>query len=200
MTDQIDALADIAEGGALDELRRRRPVTREQLQASYDALFAPVDDSAFPVAERALVAAFATRLTADDEAARAYADAAASVDRALAEIVTGAAAEAAVTGPFGDFVEVGLQDENLDGLRYEPSAAVRDAVGDRLAAALTHTHLLTYRPREAHDEALDRLLAAGWSLDGIVTFSQLVAFLAFQQRVAAGLRVLSALPEKEVAA
>lgn len=200
MTDQIDVLADIAEGSALDELRRRRPVTREQLQASYDALFSPVDDSDFPVAERALVAAFATRLTADDETAAAYADAAAATGFALAEVVLAEAEAAAVSGPYGDFVESGLHAENADGLRYEPSEAIRDAVGTRLAAALEHTHLLTFRPREAHDAALDRLLAAGWSVDGVVTLSQLVSFLAFQQRVAAGLRVLSASSQKEVAA
>lgn len=200
MTDQIDVLAAIPEGSALDDLRRRRPVTREQLQASYDALFSPVDDSDFPVVERALIAAFATRLTADDETAAAYADAAAATGFALAEIVLDEADAAAVAGPYGDFVESGLQGENLDGLRYVPSEAVRVAVGDRLAAALAHTHLLTYRPREAHDEALDRLLAAGWSVDGVVTLSQLVSFLAFQQRVAAGLRVLSATTEEEVAA
>jgi uncharacterized protein YciW len=35
------------------------------------------------------------------------------------------------------------------------------------------------------------LLDAGWSNAGIVTLSQLVAFLAFQIRAAAGLRTLS---------
>jgi uncharacterized protein YciW len=36
------------------------------------------------------------------------------------------------------------------------------------------------------------LLDAGWSNGGIVTLSQLVAFLAFQLRAAAGLRILAA--------
>lgn len=199
-SDRIDALAGIAPDSPLDELRRRRPVTREQLQASYDALFSPVDDTDFTATERALVAAFATRLTAQDETAAAYAEAAAQTGVALAELVLEEADAAAVSGPYGDFVEAGLQGENADGLRYEPSDDVTAAVGERLAAALAHTHLLTFRPREAHDEALDRLLAAGWSVDGIVTLSQLVSFLAFQQRVAAGLRVLSATTQKEVAA
>jgi len=35
------------------------------------------------------------------------------------------------------------------------------------------------------------LLDAGWSTTGIVTLSQIVAFLAFQIRVATGLRVLA---------
>ena len=38
---------------------------------------------------------------------------------------------------------------------------------------------------------LQALLDAGWSNDDIVTLSQLVAFLAFQIRAAAGLRILA---------
>lgn len=200
ITDRIDTLAGVAEGSALDALRRRRPVTREQLQASDDALFAPVDDAEFPVRERVLVAAFATRLTADDETAAEYAARAVVADSDAAAIVFAEASGAATSGPYGEYVEAGLAPESTDGRRYEPSEAARDALGERLAAALAHAHLLTYRPREAHDRELDRLLAAGWSIDGIVTLSQLVAFLAFQQRVAAGLRVLDASIQKEVAA
>ena len=36
------------------------------------------------------------------------------------------------------------------------------------------------------------MVDAGWSADGIVTLSQLVSFLAFQQRVVTGLRALAA--------
>ena len=39
---------------------------------------------------------------------------------------------------------------------------------------------------------LQALLDAGWSTPEIVTLSQLVAFLTFQIRVAAGLRTLAA--------
>ena len=51
-TDVVDELVGVRRDDVLDELRRRRPVTRDQLQASYDALFAPVDDSTFAVADR----------------------------------------------------------------------------------------------------------------------------------------------------
>jgi len=63
-------------------------------------------------------------------------------------------------------------------------------VSHRLAAALAHTHLLVYRPRDSSADALQTLLDAGWSTTGIVTLSQLVAFLNFQLRVVAGLTVL----------
>ena len=63
-------------------------------------------------------------------------------------------------------------------------------LGDRLAAALAHTHLLVFRPRESSADDIQRLVDAGWSADGIVTLSQLVSFLAFQQRVVTGLTAL----------
>lgn len=190
--DVVDQLAGVRAGDRLDAVRRRRPVTRDQLQASFDALFAPVDDAEFPVVERELVAAFATRATADDATARFYAARARRADADLAEVVLAEASAASTAGPFGAYAEAGLQAESTDGRRYEPGLAARDVLGERLTAALAHAHLLTFRPRESDAAALDRLLDAGWSVDGIVTLSQLVAFLAFEQRVAAGLRVLAA--------
>ena len=192
--DVIDELVDVTEGGRLDALRRRRPVTREQLQASSDALFVPLEDSQISIAERLLVAAFATRLTNPDATADRYAGLARTADAPRAEIVLAEAAAVAAPGPFGVYTEAGLRAESVEGRRYRPSGEVADALGERLAAALAHTQLLVSRPREAGADALDRLLDAGWSTDGIVTLSQLVAFLAFQQRVAAGLRVLAASP------
>lgn len=198
--DIVDVLVGVSEGDALDLLRRRRPVTREQLQASHDALFAPIDDSDFALAERLLVAAFATRATADDETAAYYADAATAADPERAATVLAEASAAATAGPFGTYAEAGLQSESTDGRRYEPGIAARDALGEHLTAAIAHAHLLTARPREADGAAQARLLDAGWTADGIVTLSQLVSFLAFQQRVAAGLRILSAPTSSEVSA
>ncbi|MEI3846179.1 MULTISPECIES: CMD domain protein [unclassified Microbacterium] len=194
-TDVVDELVGVRRGDVLDELRRRRPVTRDQLQASYDALFAPVDDRTFAVADRVLVAAFATRSTADDETARHYADAARDADSERAALVLAEASFAATAGPFGAYREEGLRGESSEGRRYEPSPDTRDVLGERLAAALAHTHLLTFRPREADAADHARLLEAGWTPDGIVTLSQLVSFLAFQQRVAAGLRAIAATQE-----
>lgn len=189
--DTVDALAGIVPASPLDELRRQRPVTREQLQASYDALFTPPNDNAFPLTRRRLVAAFATRVTADDSTAHFYADAAHLADPARATIVLAEASAAAATGPFGVYREAGLRGEDTEGRHYEPSAAVRDALGDALSAAIAHAHLLTFRPREAGADDHTRLLEAGWTPDGIVTLSQLISFLAFQQRVATGLRALA---------
>lgn len=191
MTDDIvDRIAEVTP--ELDALRRRRPVTREQLQASFDALFRPVTVEHVSQAERELVAAFATGLAgADDASAAFYAARAQEGDPQRATAVIAEATGAADSGPFGAYTELGLQGENTEGERYAPSDAVTAAIGERLAAALAHTHLLVFRPREASGADLGRLLDAGWSTDGIVTLSQLVSFLAFQQRVVTGLRVLA---------
>jgi CMD domain protein len=189
--DIVDQIAGVTP--ELDALRRRRPVTREQLQASFDALFRPVSVEHVSQEERELIAAFATSLAGSaDETAAFYADRARQTDAERADVVLAEAAAAATSGPFGSYTELGLQDENTEGRRYTPSDAVTAALGERLAAALAHTHLLVLRPREAAGVDLGRLLDAGWSADGIVTLSQLVSFLAFQQRVITGLRVLAA--------
>ena len=189
--DIVDQIAGVTP--ALDALRRRRPVTREQLQASFDALFHPVSDEHVSQAERELVAAFATRLAGSSDATGTfYADRALAADPHRAAVVLAEASDAAVEGPFGAYTERGLQSESTEGERYTPSDAAAEALGSRVAAALAHTHLLVFRPREASSADNGRLLAAGWSADGIVTLSQLVSFLAFQQRVITGLRVLAA--------
>jgi CMD domain protein len=65
-------------------------------------------------------------------------------------------------------------------------------LGARLAAAFDHAHLLVFHPRDAAPARLQALLDAGWSTTtDIVTLSQMIAFLSFQIRVAAGLRVLA---------
>lgn len=191
MTDDIvDTIA--GSSAALAALRDRRPQTRRQLQASFDALFAPVFTAHATQAERELIAAFATRLTGADRTSSFYAERALAADPARVRLVIDEAVRATTTGPFGSYIEVGLQGENEDGSRYTPSADAVESLGVRLAAALAHTHLLVFRPRESGADDLDRLLRAGWDEDGIVTLSQLVSFLAFQQRVITGLRALDA--------
>ncbi|MCR2825501.1 CMD domain protein [Microbacterium sp. zg.Y909] len=189
--DVIDELAAVAPGSALDALRRQRPVTRQQAQESFAALFVPRDDTEVSLADRLLIAAFATRLTGDDATAAFYRAHATETDPDRAAVVADAAAGAAAPGPFGRYREPGLQPESTDGLRWQAPADVRAAVGDRLATALEHTHLLVVRPREADAAALAALTDAGWSVDAVVTLSQLVAFLAFQQRVVTGLRTIA---------
>ncbi len=80
----------------------------------------------------------------------------------------------------------------MAGAIYQVAETQRAALGDRLTAALEHVHMLVFHPRDANAAGLQVLLDTGWSNTGIVTISQLVAFLAFQIRAIAGLRTLEA--------
>jgi uncharacterized protein YciW len=62
----------------------------------------------------------------------------------------------------------------------------------RLPAMLRHAALLTKHPGAATKADLDALLAAGLSPRDIVTISQIIAFVAYQARVAVGMRLLAA--------
>lgn len=97
---------------------------------------------------------------------------------AVAAFVAGLHQDAVVTAFYAERLEE-LAPGLLDG-----------ALGGRLDAAFEHARLLVFRPDEARRESLDALAEAGWSTTGIVTLSQLVAFLSFQIRVIAGLRLL----------
>lgn len=189
--DVIDEVLAILPGDRLDAVRAARPAARENAQRSYEALFAPVDPSETGLAERALVAQFVAGVSREPLLTDWYR--AAAVDagaESAAAVVDALIATSATVGPFGSYREAGLVEESTDGARLTIDQATRLLVGDRLAAAIEHAHLLVFRPREASPEALDRLLDAGWSTTGIVTLSQLVAFLSFQLRIVIGLGAL----------
>nr|WP_183244700.1 CMD domain protein [Bradyrhizobium sp. cir1] len=193
-TDIIDTLAGIEPGSALDAIRARRLQARENAQKSYLSLFEPIDAGDFSLAERAAVAAFVTGLHGESPIAAFYreklaanADGAALVEPIKAEIERGK-----TSGPYGTFPAGPLSVENKAGLIYRVSPERKSVLGARLVAALEHAHLLVFRPRDAASADMKALLAAGWSTTGIVTFSQLVAFLSFQVRVVSGLRTLAA--------
>ena len=191
MSDLIDDLVGITPGSPLDALRAKRPVARGDAQATYDGLItAPADLVRTTAVERAALGYWVAALSRADGLAGHYrslldasdADVRAAIDAALLGALT--------TGPYGAYPEGPLSVEDEDGPHWVAPPALRTAVGERLAAALAHAHLLTYRPRDAGPDALQALLDAGWSTDGVVTVSQLVAFTHFQLRVIAGLRVL----------
>lgn len=183
--DLIDALLGVREGDAIDVVRRSRPAAREHTQATLVALLDPVDDGAFALADRLAVATFVVALHGDTPLHAVYE---ADLTPSVRETVATLAAQAARPGPYGVFREPGLAGESVEGERWSAPA---DAVGERLAAALTHAALLVLRPRESRPEALQALLDAGWTREGVVTLSQLVAFLTFQVRIVAGLGVLA---------
>lgn len=201
-SDVIDELLGVTPGSALDELRALRPVTRENAQASYNALFAPAHPGTVTAVERFAIAAFVAGLHATSVAQQYYAEQlngavaapeaqASGASRTLPQLIATEVTAGRTTGPYGEFPAGPLTAENTEGLHYRVAPERRDDLGIRLSAALEHAHLLVFRPREASPEALQALLEAGWSTSDIVTLSQLVAFLTFQIRVVAGLELLA---------
>ena len=192
--DIIDTLAGIEQGSALDAIRAKRVQARENAQKSYLSLFEPIDAGDVSLVERAAAAAFVTGLHGESPVAAFYREKlATSADGArLVELIEAEIARGRTSGPYGSFPAGPLSVENTAGLIYRVSAASKSVLGARLVAALEHAHLLVFRPRDAASTDMKALLAAGWSNTGIVTFSQLVAFLSFQVRVVSGLRTLVA--------
>ena len=120
--------------------------------------------------------------------------AAAGASAALQAAIGAAVAAARVEGPYGHYPKGPLSAEDKAGPVHRIAQPTRDALGPRLAAAFEHTHMLVFHPRDSAPPYLQALLDAGWSTTGIVVVSQLVAFLSYQIRVVAGLRVLNARP------
>ena len=188
-TDVIDQLIGVTEGDALFTLRTQRPDAKKNAQASFDALFASDELGQASQLER-LALAYWTIALSQSPTAPFYSDLLAAESPETLAALDAALPGAVTTGPYGDYPAGPLTVENVSGLNWEPDGALIAAVGPRLAAALAHTHLLVYRPRDSSADALQALLDAGWSTTGIVTLSQLVAFLNFQLRVVAGLTAL----------
>ncbi|QDZ15086.1 CMD domain protein [Humibacter ginsenosidimutans] len=188
-TDVIDRLVGIDEGDPVFALRVQRPDAKRNAQASYDALFASDALEHVGRPERLAIAYWAVAL-AQSVVAPHYRDLLAAESPQTLAALDAALPGAVTTGPYGDYPDGPLSVENQQGLHWQAPPELVAAVGVRLAAALEHTHLLTYRPRDASADALQALLDAGWDTTGIVTLSQLVSFLNFQLRVVAGLTVL----------
>ena len=191
MSDLIDELVGIMPGDRLDALRAKRPTARSDAQTTYDALVAaPADLTRASRAERVPLGYWVASLSYAEALAAHYRSLLEGLDAGALAAIDAALPGARTTGPFGAYPAGPLSAEDEDGLRWAAPAELREAVGARLAAALEHAHLLTYRPRESSADALQALLDAGWTTDGVVTVSQLVAFTHFQLRVVAGLTVL----------
>ena len=192
--DIIDFLAGIEPGSRLDGLRAQRPETRLNAQKSYEALFEPEHWGSVTPAERFAVAAFVAGLH-KAAAIRSYYSSKLQDEphgSALVAVIDAEIDRGNAHGPYGHYPAGPLSREDKPGFVYEVSGESRNLLDPKLSAALEHIHLLVFRPREASAGALQKLLDAGWTTTGIVTLSQLVAFLAFQIRVVTGLKALTA--------
>lgn len=193
VADVIDTLADIAPGSKLDTARNRRTVARQQAQASYLSLFKPKSMGGVSAQERHAVACFVAGLHGQPQAEAFYGAGLteAGGSAALKAAIALAVAAGKTQGPYGAYPRGPLSKEDVPGPTYRVSPDVALTLGRRLVAAFEHMHMLVFHPRDAAAPSLQAMLDAGWTTDDVVTLSQLVAFLAFQIRVVAGLRVLS---------
>lgn len=199
--DVIDLLTGISPGSALDRIRAQRPETREQAQKSYLALFQPEDFGDVTPAERHAVASFVAGLHRQPDIYDFYASTLEEgvAGRWLVEVLKAEIGVGQAAGPYGNYPAGPLNAENAPGPHYRVSDASRDALGPKLTAALEHAHLLVFHLRDANPQALQALLDAGWTTNGIVTLSQLISFVSFQIRVIAGLTLLSSASKRAAA-
>lgn len=159
--DLVDQLVGLTPGSQTFDVRHKRDKVAAATQGSYDALF----DPALPglsLADRLLVALYATRITPSPLLAAHY--------RARAVEAGAAAADIAVA----------------------ESGKPADAANPQLAAVLEFTRKLIEKPVEGDEAALKTLPAAGISTPAVVTLSQLIAFLSYQTRLVAGLVAMKA--------
>lgn len=190
MPDIITRLAGLHPGSSEDRAFDRRAEARRQAEEAYRLLLVPDMPGAVSVAERRAVAAFTVGLHAEPATVAHYQGLLEAVSPDLAPLVAKLAKANAGDGPWGRFPSGPLSSEDRVGSPFKLTDDDRAALAPRLAAALAHAHLLTFHPRDATQDDLRRLIEAGWTTPGIVTLSQLVAFLAFQVRAVAGLRTL----------
>jgi CMD domain protein len=192
--DVLDRIVGVTAGSNLDRLRRERPVTRLNIQVSYEALFAVGDQGGVSQSERLAPALFVSLLHGEAVGAAHYGDLLKRQPEGtiIFEAITRQAQAARTGGPYGAYPAGPLSQEDVAGPVFAVEGADAQALGRRLAALLAHAHLLVFHPRDASAEALAALRAAGWSTPEIVTMSQIVAFLSFQIRAAHGLRLLNA--------
>ena len=194
--DVIDTLAGIAPGSHLDAVRRtRRPVAREHAQKSYDSLFTPAEFGDFGPLERFAVAVFVAGLhgQAADQGLLCREAAQRGRDRRHARRARRGDRRGEGQGPYGAFPKGPLSKEDTtgpvhrvaDGTSRGAGAAARGGVRARAHAGVPSARC---RRALAAGAARCRLVAR----PSVVTLSQLVAFLSFQIRVVAGLKVLAA--------
>lgn len=158
--DVINALAGIAPGSPLAELRNLRAAVVQHTQGSYDTLIAPADPAGLSLAERAMAALRVAVLTRSGAFRDHY-------RRRLAELQVAAEPIAQVEG-------------SLDGAMLPA----------RTVAILRHVEMMTAAPRAATPAQIALLQEHGLSARNIVALAQLVAFVNFQVRLLAGLMLI----------
>ncbi|MES2361795.1 MAG: peroxidase-related enzyme [Pseudomonadota bacterium] len=159
--DLIDTLAALPAGSAVHAVRHQRDKVVAATQGSYDSIFDPALNGP-SLAERLLAAHSIVRLAGSTALQAHYRE------RLLALPALTPTQQAALDG------------QPLDSLGGDA----------RLQAILAFSRTLTERPVDGDQAALLQLPAAGLATPEVIALAQLIAFVAYQLRVVAGLQAL----------
>ncbi|MEZ4707859.1 MAG: CMD domain protein [Caldilineaceae bacterium] len=170
MTDIINQLAEITSDSPLADVRNRRPDVVNHAQGSYDALIRPADPGGLSHVERAQAALRTASQTGVSQLIVHY--------RALLQ-------------------ELGQSAQQIAEVE---EAGEGDVLSDRLESMLRHADLLVHAPAAATRGHVGELKEAGFSTRAVVSLSQLIAFVTFQARAVAGLRLLNGMSDVAVEA
>lgn len=160
--DVLDDLLGLTSGTHLHRVRHAREKVLAATQGSHEQFFDPQLENNLALSERLLVAYYASRLTPNQVLVDHYLQQLQALDVAPALIAA------------------------ID------SGAMERLENSRLQAILVFTRTLIERPVEGDQQALHVLQDAGLSTAEIVVLAQLIAFLSYQVRLAAGLGALLA--------
>jgi CMD domain protein len=160
--DVVSGILGLDDNSKIARLRADRPSQIAELQAYYEAVFGPNEraDAALPLADRLAIAIRVASRTRSSAVVSWYAERARSNGTNEATI----SRLSDVTSP------------------WTGTAA--------LDAAVRHADLVTTSPVSARPSDLQALKDAGFSPAGIVSLSQVIAFVSYQLRLIAGLRAL----------
>jgi len=158
--DLLDSLLDIAPGSHLHQVRHARDKVASATQGSQDLFFDPALDNDLSQSERLCVAYYAAKLGGQTSLTKHY---------------------------LKQLQALGIKAPVLANI----DAGTIDTLGDaRLAAILRFTRTLIESPVHGDQAALLALQHEGLSTAEIVVLAQLIAFMSYQVRLAAGLAAL----------
>jgi CMD domain protein len=159
--DIVDHLAGIAPDSRLAQLRAQRPDVMRHAQGSYLALLEPDEPAGLGREEREAVALRVAVLTKSPALADWHRE---------------------------RLRRLGASDAAIAAVEHFPDGSPLSA---RRAAILRHVDRVTRELGSGTREHIEELTAAGLGPREVVTLSQLIAFLSFQVRLLAGLRLLA---------
>jgi CMD domain protein len=159
--DVINELAGIAPDSPVAQLRAQRPEVVRAAQGSYRALLEPDDLARVSRHEREMIALRVALLTPSPTVAAWHRDRLRSL---------------------------GASDTDLAAIEQFPDST---GLSPREMAILRYTDRLTREPGTAQPEHIAAAKAAGLSPRDIVTVAQLIAYMTFEVRLLAGLRLLA---------